>query len=107
MSGKTENAFIYELINKLIFSNLSNEAATKIFSLETKISWRELVILPKFLSEKKHEFCIQRVNKKISKGAERQGKRLKATRKNHIDKNKEKEGALWESGAFYIVHGIS
>lgn len=42
---------------------------------------------------KKYEFRIQRINKT--------GKRLKAIRKNNIDKNKEKEGVLYEAGAFF------
>ena len=40
--------------------------------------------------------------KTISKEAKRQGKRLKAIRKNHIDKNQEKEGILCEAGAAYM-----
>ena len=34
------------------------------------------------------KFCIQKMNKKISKEAERQGIRQKAIRKNHINKKK-------------------
>ena len=43
---------------------------------------------------KKAEFYVQRINKKIKEEAKRQGKRLKAIRKNHIDNNKEKESPL-------------
>ena len=40
------------------------------------------------------------MNKKISKEAKRQEKRLKAIRNNHVDKNKEKEGILCVAGEF-------
>ena len=39
---------------------------------------------------KRDKFCIQKMNKKISKEAERQGIRWKAIRKNHINKKKKK-----------------
>ena len=45
-------------------------------------------------------------NNKKSKVAKRQGKRLKAIRKNCIDKSKEKKGILCEAGVFYTVQDI-
>ena len=42
----------------------------------------------------------------MNKEAKRHDKRLTAIRKNHMDKNKEKEGILYEAGAFYTVHCI-
>lgn len=44
--------------------------------------------------------------KKNSKEAKRQRKRSNLIRKNHIDKNKAKEGILCEAGALYTVQGI-
>ena len=51
--------------------------------------FKVVVTFLKFLPEK-DEFCIQEWTKEVSKEVKRQGKRLEATRKNHIDKNKEK-----------------
>ena len=53
--------------------------------------WTLVILLN---DQKKAEFYIQRINKKIKKEAKRQGKRLKVIRENHIDKNKEKESPL-------------
>ena len=44
--------------------------------------------------------------KKNSKEAKRQRKRSNLIRKNHIDKNKAKEGILCEAGALYTVQGM-
>ena len=44
--------------------------------------------------------------KKKKKEAKRQRKRSNLIRKNHIDKNKAKEGILCEAGALYTVQGI-
>ena len=63
--------------------------------------WR-LVILLKRFTWKKVSFAYKEWTKTISKEAKRQGKRLKAIRKNHIDKNQEKEGILCEAGATYM-----
>ena len=49
-------------------------------------------------------FCIKkdetRMNKKTNEQTKKQRKRLRALRKNYVDKNKEKEGVYYESGAF-------
>ena len=49
---------------------------------------------------KKDETRIQRMNKKTNEQTKKQRKRLRAIRKNYVDKNKEKEGVCYESGAF-------
>ena len=66
----------------------------------------ETSCFPKTFYLKKDEFCIQRMNKKISKEAKRQEKVKKQSEKNHIDNNKEKTGILCETGAFCTVWGI-
>ena len=54
----------------------------------------------------KDGFCIQRMNKKRVRKLKRLGKRLKATRKSHIDRKKNIWGILYEAGDFYRVQGI-
>ena len=49
---------------------------------------------------KKDETRIQRMNKKTNEQTKKQRKRLRAIRKNYVDKNKEKEVVYYESGAF-------
>ena len=49
---------------------------------------------------KKDESRIQRMDKKTNKQTKQQRKRLTVIRKNIVDKNKEKEGVFYESGAF-------
>ena len=56
--------------------------------------------LTKSFCIKKDETRIQRMNKKTNEQTKKQRKRLRAIRKNYVDKNKEKEGVYYESGAF-------
>ena len=48
---------------------------------------------------KKDETRIQRMNKKTNEQTKKQRKRHRAIRKNYVDKNKEKEGVYYISGA--------
>ena len=51
-------------------------------------------------------FSYEECTKKVSTKTKRQGKRLKAIKKNYIDKNKENVMILCEAGALYTVQGI-
>ena len=60
----------------------------------------QAVYFTKMFCLKKDESRIQRMDKKTNKQTKQQRKRLTVIRKNIVDKNKEKEGVFYESGAF-------
>ena len=60
----------------------------------------QAVYFTKMFCLKKDESRIQRMDKKTNKQGKQQRKRLTVIRKNIVDKNKEKEGVFYESGAF-------
>ena len=71
-------------------------------------SMKTIVIILKRFTWKRCAFAYKewKKKKKKSKEAKRQRKRSNLIRKNHIDKNKAKEGILCEAGALYTVQGI-
>ena len=71
-------------------------------------SMKTIVIILKRFTWKRCAFAYKewKKKKKNSKEAKRQKKRSNLIRKNHIDKNKAKEGILCEAGALYTVQGI-
>ena len=73
-------------------------------------SMKTIVIILKRFTWKRCAFAYKewkkKKKKKNSKEAKRQRKRSNLIRKNHIDKNKAKEGILCEAGALYTVQGI-
>ena len=82
------------LILLKVFENASMKTIVIILK---RFTWKRCAFAYKEWKEKK---------KKNSKEAKRQRKRSNLIRKNHIDKNKAKEGILCEAGALYTVQGI-
>ena len=83
------------LILLKVFENASMKTIVIILK---RFTWKRCAFAYKELKKKK--------KKKNSKEAKRQRKRSNLIRKNHIDKNKAKEGILCEAGALYTVQGI-